>query len=99
MSKIRVVGETRTPKHEVEEAVNDHLYAKLAEIEKNISELESTEARLTTTYHTNWEDFKTKFEKGQLSEDADIDFVEWESTIELLRQLRRERDMLKDALE
>lgn len=99
MSKIRVLGETRGPKHEVEKVVHDHLYAKLAEIERNISELESTDAQLTARYHMKWEDFKTRFEKGKFGEDADVDFIEWESAVELLKQLRRERDMLKDALE
>ena len=79
--------------------MHDHLYAKLAEIERNISELESTDAQLTARYHMKWEDFKTGFEKGKFSEDADVDFIEWESVVELLKQLRRERDMLKDALE
>jgi ABC-type thiamine transport system substrate-binding protein len=99
MSKIRVLGETRGPKHEVEKVVHDHLYAKLAEIERNISELESTDAQLTARYRMKWGDFKTRFEKHKFGEDADVDFIEWESAVELLKQLRRERDMLKDALE
>jgi hypothetical protein len=64
MSKIHVLGETRGPKHEVERVVHDHLYAKLAEIERNVSELESTGAQFTARYRMKWEDFKTRFEKG-----------------------------------
>ena len=99
MSKIHVVGETRTPKEEVEKAVNDHLQAKLAQIQRDISDLERTDSRLTTRYHMNWAEFKPKFERGGMNEEADLDFIEWESATELLRLLRRERDMLKDALE
>jgi ribosome-associated translation inhibitor RaiA len=99
LSKIHVVGETRAPKVEVEKAVNDHLQAKLAQIERNIADLQDADSKLTHRHRMGWEEFKARLQEGKLDEKADLDFIEWESTVELLRQLRRERDMLKDALE
>ena len=44
MSKIRVLGETRGPKHEVEKVVHDHLYAKL--LDDPLHEVSSSHAVL-----------------------------------------------------
>lgn len=99
MSKIRVVGETRRPKQDVEKAINDHLHAKLSLIERLISDLEKADLQLSAKYQLDSESFNTRFREKEFGEAADIDYVDRESTIELLRQLRQERDMLKDALE
>lgn len=98
MAKFQVVGETKYSKEELTAIITEYLKVRLAEIEQRIAELEKTVDVLQRKYGVTWEVFSEKLRKGELGEDADLDYVEWHAAVELLRELRKERDMLTEVL-
>lgn len=98
MAKFQVVGETKYSKEELTAVIVEYLRGRLVEIKKQISELEKTVDFLQRKYGAAWDVFSEKFRKGELGEDADLEYVEWHAALELLSELRRERDMLTEVL-
>ena len=98
MAKLQVIGETKYPKEELTSVIETHLRSNLHEIQRQITELEETANRLERKYAAGWEDFQEKFMKKELGEDADLDYVEWQATTELLKELSKERDLLTEVL-
>lgn len=98
MAKFQVVGETKYSKEELTAVIVEYLRDRLVDIERRISELEGIVDFLQRRYGVAWEVFSEKFRKGELSEDADLDYVEWHAAVELLSELRKERDMLTEVL-
>lgn len=98
MAKFQVVGETKYSKEELTAVIVEYLRGRLVDIERQISDLESVVDFLQRKYGVAWEVFSEKFRKGELSEDADLDYVEWHAAVELLSELRKERDMLTEVL-
>jgi len=78
--------------------VTEHLKRRLSEIEQQVSELEKTVNDLEGRYGVSWEVFEEKFKRGDLAEEADLDYIEWQASMELLKELRRERDQLMEVL-
>jgi phage-related minor tail protein len=93
-----VIGETRYSKQELTAVIVEQLRSRLSEIEQQISDLEKTVDGLERKYGVGWEVFRERFGSGELGEEADLDYVEWHAAVELLEQLRRERDMLVEVL-
>jgi len=98
LAKLQVVGETKYSKEELTTVIVEHLRGRLSEIEQQILELEKTVDILQRKHGVVWEAFSERFGKGELGEDADLDYVEWHAAVELLRELRKERDMLTEVL-
>lgn len=98
MAKLQVIGETKYPKEELTRVIERHLKSKLHEIQCQITELDETVNKLERKYGIGWEDFQEKFMKRELGEDADLDYVEWHATIELLKELNKEKDLLTEVL-
>jgi len=98
LAKLQVIGETKYPKEELTRVIERHLKSKLHEIQRQIMELEETANKLERKYAVSWEDFQEKFVKRELGEDADLDYVEWHATMELLKELNKERDLLTEVL-
>ena len=93
-----MIGETRYSKQELTAVIVEQLRSRLSEIEQQISDLEKTVDGLERKYGVGWEVFRERFGSGELGEEADLDYVEWHAAVELLEQLRRERDMLVEVL-
>ena len=98
MAKFQVVGETKYSKEELTTVIVEHLKGRLSEIEQQVQELEKTVDILQRKYGVVWDVFGERFRKGELGEDADLDYVEWHAAVELLGELRKERDMLTEVL-
>ena len=98
MAKFQVVGETKFSKEELTAVIVEHLRGRLSEVERQILKLEETVDVLQGKYGVGWEAFSERFGRGELGEDADLDHVEWHAAVELLGELRRERDMLTEVL-
>jgi len=93
-----VVGETKYSKEELTTVIVEHLKGRLSEIEQQMQELEKTVDILQRKYGVVWDGFSGRSRKGELGEDADLDYVEWHAAVELLGELRKERDMLTEVL-
>ncbi len=98
LAKFQVVGETRYSKEELTTVIVEHLRGRLSVIKQQISGLERTIESLEGKYGVSWEAFRERFGRGELGEDADLDYVEWHAAVELHRELRKERDMLTEVL-
>jgi len=98
LARLRVVGETKYSKEELAAVVVEHLKRRLSEIGQQVNELEKTINDLEERYGVSWEVFEEKFKKGNLAEEADLDYIEWQASMELLKELRRERDQLMEVL-
>jgi len=98
LAKFQVVGETKYSKEELTTVIVEHLKGRLSEIEQQMQELEKTVDILQRKYGVVWDVFSERFRKGELGEDADLDYVEWHAAVELLGELRKERDMLTEVL-
>jgi len=99
LAKFQVVGETKYSKEELTTVIVQRLKGRLSEIKRQMQELENTVDVLQRKYGVMWEVFSEKFRKGELGEDADLDYVEWHAAVELLGELRREKDMLTEVLD
>ena len=60
--------------------------------------MEKTIDDLERRYGVGWEAFRERFGRGELGEEADLDYVEWHAAVELLGELCKERDMLTEVL-
>lgn len=98
MAKFQVIGETRYSKEELTTVIVEHLRSRLSEVKQQISDLEKTIDDLERRYGVGWEAFRERFGRGELGEEADLDYVEWHAAVELLGELCKERDMLTEVL-
>ncbi len=98
MARLQVTGETKYSKKELTIVIVEHLRSRLSEVKQQISDLEKTIDDLERKYGVGWEAFKERFKRGVLSDEADLDYVEWHAAVELLGELCKERDMLAEVL-
>lgn len=98
MAKFQVTGETKYSKEELTTIIVGHLRSRLSDIKQQILDLEKTIDGLERKYGVGWEAFRERFGRGELDEEADLDYVEWHAAAELLKELCRERDMLTEVL-
>jgi hypothetical protein len=75
-----------------------NIQMRLAEIKEQISELNSVVESLEKKYELDWEEFKRKFENGELPDECDSDYVEWRAATEILQELTTEGKVLEDLL-
>jgi hypothetical protein len=71
---------------------------RLTKIKEQTSELNRVIESLGKRYELSWEEFKKKFEKGELSDESDTDYVEWSAATEILQELTIEARVLEDLL-
>jgi len=81
------------------EILKRNLSRRLAEIKEQVDELNSIVESLRGKYGLDWEEFKKRFENGELPEESDSDFVEWRAAIEILGELTPEERVLRELLE
>jgi len=60
--------------------------AMLEEVQQQLDRLESRVAEFETRYGWTSKEFYPRFERGELGDD--MDFIEWSSTIEMIRNLQ-----------
>ena len=53
---------------------------------------------MESKYGMSWEEFKKKFEEGLMGDDADVDYIEWEATLTLIKELKEELEVLEDIV-
>ena len=97
MAKITITG-IDEPELALE-ILKRNISRRLAEIKEQIDELNSIVDSLRRKYGLDWEEFKKRFEKGELPEESDSDFVEWRAAIEILGELTIEERVLRELLE
>ncbi len=94
-AKIEVVG-TKMPEEEVKRVVLSSLSLRLGEVDKTIGRLQLRLKVFEEKYGFSSRDFQEKSGQGVL--DDDVDFLEWETCIALLKRLSKEREALKEIL-
>ena len=97
MAKIVVTGVKNREK--AEKLVITILKERLKEVRNSISQLLNKLKKLEEKYGMTWKEFKVRFEKGDLPDDADRDYVEWEAVVTLLKELKEEEQLLCEILE
>lgn len=97
MAKITITG-IDEPELALE-ILKRNLSRRLAEIKEQVDELNSIVESLRGKYGLDWEEFKKRFENGELPEESDSDFVEWRAAIEILGELTPEERVLRELLE
>ena len=97
MAKITITG-IDEPELALE-ILKRNISRRLAEIKEQVDELNSIVESLRGKYGLDWEEFKKRFENGELPEESDSDFVEWRAAIEILGELTPEERVLRELLE
>nr|MDO8075741.1 hypothetical protein [Candidatus Freyarchaeota archaeon] len=97
MAKITITG-IDEPELALE-ILKRNLSRRLAEIKEQVDELNSIVESLRGKYGLDWEEFKKRFENGELPEESDSDFAEWRAAIEILGELTPEERVLRELLE
>ena len=95
MAKIEVVG-TKIPEEEVKRVVLSSLSLRLSEVDKTIGKLQSRLREFEEKYGFSSREFTERSGQGVFEDD--VDFLEWETCIDLLKRLSREREALKEIL-
>ncbi|MEM2144150.1 MAG: hypothetical protein QW279_02225 [Candidatus Jordarchaeaceae archaeon] len=97
MAKIKITG-VDEPEYAME-ILKKNIRSRLVEIKEQIQDLKEIIESLERKYGFGWEEFKKKFENGELPEEADSDYVEWKAAAEILQELVNEGRVLEDLLE
>jgi len=95
-AKIEVVG-TKIPEEEVKRVVLSSLNLRLSDVDKTIGKLQLRIKVFEERYGFSSRDFTEKSGQGVLEDD--VDFLEWETCIDLLKRLSKEREALKEILD
>ena len=95
-AKIEVVG-TKIPEEEVKRVVLSSLNLRLSDVDKTIGKLQLRIKEFEERYGFSSRDFTEKSGQGVLEDD--VDFLEWETCIDLLKRLSKEREALKEILD
>ena len=95
LAKIEVVG-TKIPEEEVKRVVLSSLSLRLSDVDKTIGKLQLRLKDFEERYGFASREFQERSGQGVLEDD--VDFLEWETCIDLLKRLSKEREALKEIL-
>jgi hypothetical protein len=76
-----------------------NIESRLVEIKEQIQDLKEIVESLEKKYGFGWEEFRNRFENGELPDECDSDYVEWRAAAEILQELVNEGRVLEDLLE
>ncbi len=96
MAKIKITG-VDEPEY-VMEILMKNIRSRLVEIEEQTNDLKGIIKSLEKKYGFGWEEFKKKFENGELPDESDSDYVEWKAATEILQELINEGRVLGELL-
>jgi len=95
LAKIEVVG-TKIPEEEVKRVVLSSLSLRLSDVGKTIGKLQLRLKDFEGKYGFASREFQERSGQGVLEDD--VDFLECETCIDLLKRLSKEREALKEIL-
>lgn len=96
MAEIKVLG-TKIPEEEVKKVVLSSLSLRLNDVNKTICKLQLRLKDFEERYGFSSREFTERSSQDVLEDD--VDFLEWETCIDLLNRLSREREALKEILD
>lgn len=96
MSKIKIEGETKTEKAELEKKVVNLIKGRLIAIKDEIISIKEELRYYTKKYEITHEEFVEKFQNGDLGDDEE--FFLWESELNMKNALLREQEELREIV-
>jgi hypothetical protein len=97
VAKIKITG-VDEPEYAME-ILKKNIRSRLVEIKEQIHDLKEIGESLERKYGLGWEEFRKKFENGELYDECDSDYVEWRTAAEILQELVNEDRVLENLLE
>lgn len=96
MSKIKIEGETKTEKAELEKKVVNLVKGRLIAIKKELESIKVDLDFLANKYSMTNDEFLKKFETGELGDDQD--FFLWEGSVKMKNSFLKEQEELREIL-
>ena len=96
LAKLEVVG-TRLPPKEVKGVIINSLNLRLRDVEKAVGKLELRVKGFEAKYGLSSKVFVDKRQQGLVLDD--LDFLEWETCLDLLEKLSKEKAALTEILQ
>ena len=96
LAKLEVVG-TRLPPKEVKGVIINSLNLRLRDVEKAVSKLQLRVTGFEAKYGLSSKVFVDKRQQGLVEDD--LDFLEWETCLDLLEKLSKEKAALTEILQ
>ena len=96
LAKLEVVG-TRLPPKEVKGVILNSLSMRLRDVEKAVGKLELRVKGFEGKYGLSSKVFVDKRQQGLVEDD--LDFLEWETCLDLLEKLSKEKAALTEILQ
>jgi hypothetical protein len=96
MSKIEIRGETHLPKEKISRQVENLVKERLHSIKEKIRNLDSNLDFFRRTYGLSDDEFMEAFQNGTLGDEED--YFAWKGSIQVLRALVEEQELLREAI-